>query len=139
MTYLDALQTTLAAEHATLFVGGYLGAQTSASADPTLYEALRTSYDVHRARRDELTAFVVAEGGEPVAAEASYDLPGVVTGDSAAIRAEALRVEQACGTTYGYLVANAPSEQRRWAVDVLVDSARRELALGGSPRPSPGR
>jgi hypothetical protein len=139
VTYLDALQTTLAAEHAALFVGGYLGAQTSASADPTLYEALRTSYDVHRARRDELTRFVLAEGDEPVAAAASYDLPGVVTGDSAAIRGEALRVERACGTTYGYLVASTPGEQRSWAVGALLDSARRELALGGSPRPSPGR
>ncbi|WP_340539356.1 DUF4439 domain-containing protein [Nocardioides sp. GXZ039] len=139
MTYLDGLQATLEAEYAAVFVVGYLGAQTSASADPKLDELLRTTFAVHRTRRDELSAAILAEGAEPIAAAPSYDLPTVGTGDSAAIRAEALRLEKACGATYGYLVASAPSAKRSWAVDALLDSALRELALGGPPRANPGR
>lgn len=139
MTYLDALQTTLAGEHAALFVVGYLGAQTSQSGSPDLYTALRDSYDTHRARRDELSALVVAQGADPVAAAASYDLPQVRIDDPASLAAAALAVERACGTTYGFLVANATGEARGRAIDALIDSALRETALGGEPRTYPGR
>ena len=40
MTPLDALQTSLAGEHAALHVYGALGAKTSASATPGLYAEL---------------------------------------------------------------------------------------------------
>lgn len=139
MTYLDALQTTLAAEHAAVFVVGYLGAQTSASADPRLYATLLEAYDVHRTRRDDLVARVVDAGGEPVAAEASYVLADVTAGGRTAILQRGLRLERDCGATYGYLAASSPSDERGWAVDALIDSALRELALGGRPRANPGR
>lgn len=139
MTYLDALQTTLAGEHAAVFVVGYLGAQTSESAQPALYAAFRESYDVHRARRDLVVGLVREAGAEPVAAAASYDLPAVSGADPAGLAAAGLDLEQACGATYGYLVANATGERRAWAVDAVLDSALRELVLGGAPRAFPGR
>ena len=139
MTYVDALQTTLAGEHAALFVVGYLGAQTSQSGSPELYAALRESYDTHRARRDDLTAVLVEQGAEPVAAAASYDLPQVRIDDPASLARAGLAVERACGATYGFLVANATGDARGWAVDAVLDSALRELALGGRPRDFPGR
>ena len=41
MTPLDALQTTLAAEHAAVYVYGVLGARTSPAAEPSLFAAAR--------------------------------------------------------------------------------------------------
>ena len=139
MTYLDALQTTLAGEHAALFVVGYLGAQTSQSGSPQLYAALRESYDAHRTRRDDLVGMVGAQGAEPVAAAASYDLPRVRIDDPGSLAQAGLAVERACGATYGFLVASATGDARGWAVDAVLDSALRELALGGGPRDFPGR
>ncbi len=75
MSPREALQTALAAEHAALHVYGALGASTSASASPGLFAELTASYAEHRARRDLLTARVLDQGGEPVAAEAAYELP----------------------------------------------------------------
>lgn len=138
MTYPDALQTALAAEHAAVFVLGYLGAQTSASAQPVLVADLREAFELHRDRRDDLETRVRDAGEEPVAAAASYELPDVA-GDPQRITVRALALEQACSATYGYLVANSPAAQRRWAVDVLLDCALRELTFGGRPRRYPGR
>jgi hypothetical protein len=139
MTYLEALQTSLAGEHAALFVVGFLGAQTSESSSPQLYATLRDSYSAHRERRDLLEDRVRAEGAEPVAAAASYDLPDVRPDDPTTVAAAALAVERACGATYGFLVANATGTERGWAIDAVLDSATRELGLGGRPRTFPGR
>lgn len=138
MTYVDALQRALAAEHAAVFVVGYLGAQTSSSAQPDLFGDLTDAYLVHRSLRDDLETRVRAAGDEPVAAEVAYDLPDV-GGDPTAIRSRALALERDCTATYGYLVANSPSAERRFAVDVLVATALRETTFGGSPRALPGR
>jgi hypothetical protein len=138
VTYLDALQQTLAAEHAALYVVGYLGAQTSASAEPALHAALTDAYAAHRSLRDELVARVRAAGAEPVAAAASYDLVEV-GGDPVRIARRAVALEQACSAAYGYLVGSSPSSERRFAVEALVETALREVGLGGRPRPFPGR
>lgn len=138
MTYLDGLQAALAAEHASLFVVGYLGAQTSTSTQPVLAAALRDAYDAHRGRRDALEDLVTGAGGTPVAAAASYDVQDV-GGDPTLIAARALAVEQTCGATYGFLVANSADDARRWAVTAVLDCAVRELAFGGRPRSYPGR
>ncbi len=140
MTYLDGLQTALAAEHAAVWVVGYLGAQTSESGDPRLYAALLDSYGAHRSRRDVLDGLVRAQDAEPVAAAPSYEVPDLsAAAGGDAVRARALRLEKDCGAAYGYLVASSPTEQRRFAVDALLDAARRELELGGPPRRYPGR
>ena len=138
MTYLDALQDALAAEHAALYVVGYLGAQTSASAQPDLHADLTDAFAAHRTARDLLVDQVRAAGGEPVAAAASYELEDV-GGDPTRIRRRALALERGCAAAYGYLVANAPSEQRAAAVGALIATALRETTFGGRPRPFPGR
>lgn len=138
MTYLDALQDALAAEHAALFVVGYLGAQTSSSAQPELFDALTSSYSAHRALRDDLAARVREVDAVPVAAAAAYDLEDV-GGDPVRIRRRALRVELACSASYGFLVANSPSPQRRPAIEALIETALREVIFGGPPRALPGR
>jgi len=137
MTYVDALRTTLAAEHAAVYVYGALGAQTSQSAEPTLYADIGSAYSEHRARRDQLVGMILDESGEPVAAEPAYDLPADLSTPDLVMR-RALRLEKSCAETYAYLVANSPPEQRRWAVNALVMTAVRELAFRGTPEIFPG-
>lgn len=137
MTYLEALQATLAAEHAAVYVLGALGAQTSQSADPALYADLSAAYTDHRARRDHLVRALLDEGAEPVAAEPAYDLPADLSTPEAVMR-RALRLEKDSAATYAYLVASSPQAVRRYAVNALVMTAVRELAFRGTPEIFPG-
>lgn len=137
MTVLDALQTGLAAEHAAVHQYAVLGGRTRNAVSPLLRSALEQAYAAHRARRDQLTAFVRDEGGEPVAAEAAYALPHGL-GSADGVTAAALELERACATTYAWLVANLVGDQRRWAVNALTDTAVRVLTFRGSPEIFPG-
>ncbi len=137
MTELDALQRTLAAEHAAIFELGALGGRASTLTATPLRTALAAAYDVHVQRRDELRPMVAAAGGDPVAAEPAYRLPTPLT-TLAQIEAEALRLERACATTYAALVAATSGPSRRWAVDALVATAVGEAAFGGPPEALPG-
>lgn len=137
MTYVEGLQTALAAEHAAVYVYGALGAQTSQSAQPTLYAAVSDAYAVHRARRDRLVALVTEERADPVAADPAYALPADL-GSPELVTGRALELERGCATTYAYLVASSPSEPRAWAVRCLTDCAVRELSFGGTPEVLPG-
>ncbi len=137
MTYVDALQTTLAAEHAALYVVGVLGGQTSESGSPALYGALRTAYTEHRARRDQLVRTLRDEGADPVAAEPVYEVPADLASEEAVAR-RALRLERACAATYLHLVASSPGTARRWAVTSLQMTAVRELDFRGIPEMFPG-
>jgi hypothetical protein len=140
-TDLDAVQRTLAAEHAAIFVLAALGGRASTLSAPALRTALDTAYAVHLQRRDRLRTLVTASGGDPVAAEPAYRLPGAVTGPAvgaAEIEAEALKVERACATTYAALVAASAGAARRWAVDALVATAVGEAMFGGGPEALPG-
>jgi uncharacterized protein DUF4439 len=134
---LQALQRTLAAEHAALYVFGVLGGRVSDSREPTLRDALTAAYTTHRARRDRLTAMVRSAGGEPVAAELSYRLPTPCrTADQ--LRTAALTVERRCADVYAAAVASTADTDRRWAIDALTDCAVRQLSFGGAPEPYPG-
>ncbi|HEX4473266.1 MAG TPA: DUF4439 domain-containing protein [Nocardioides sp.] len=143
---LDALQRTLAGEHAAVFVLAALGGRASALTAPSLRTALDAAYDAHLQRRDRLRVMVVAAGGDPVAAEPAYRLPGSSTGSStspstptaAQIQDQALQVERGCATAYAALVAATAGADRRWAVDALVETAVGEAAFGGTPEALPG-
>ena len=136
-TRIDALQRTLAAEHAAVFVFAALGGRASALPPSPMRSALDAAYDVHLERREQLRTMITAAGGDPVAAEAAYRLPSPL--DTAAqIEAEALRLERACTTTYAALVAATADAERRWAVDALVRTAVGEAAFGGTAEALPG-
>jgi hypothetical protein len=134
---VEALQTTLAAEHAAVFVLGALGGRTSQSANPALYETISAAFAAHRVRRDELTAAINDLGGEPVAALAAYDVPPGLQRPERIARV-ARDTEQACATTYAWLVANTVDEMRRWAINALNQTAVRVLTLRGTPEMFPG-
>jgi len=137
VTTLDALQVTLAGEHAALYVYGVLGAQTSASDTPQLFHAVSEAYETHRARRDHLTDLVLEEGGTPVASEPAYEIPRR-PGTPSTVASAALRLERRSASTYAWLVANTVGGQRRFAIEALTDAAVRELGYRGSPEIFPG-
>ncbi|MFP5252858.1 MAG: ferritin-like domain-containing protein [Actinomycetes bacterium] len=137
MTPLEALQTALAGEHAAVYAYGVLGGRVSASAEPVLSAALRAAHDVHRVRRDQLTAMVRAAGEDPVAAAVSYELPN--RADTARrCRRAAGALEQRCAGVYAAVVGSTARANRQWAIDALTDAAVRGLAFGVEPTPWPG-
>ena len=137
MTVLDALQATLADEHAALYTYGVLGARTSQASSPTLFETLTSGYRRHRARRDQLQLMVHDAGGEPVAAEVAYDLDGSLLRppqlERAAADLEAASVEGLLA-----LVAQSTGSVREWALTEATWSAVWRLQLGQSAETWPG-
>lgn len=136
-TPLQALQETLAGEHAALYVYGVLGGRVSSSAEPDLAARLLSAYTTHRGRRDHLDGRVRAHGGEPVAAEVSYRLPGAAR-SAAQLADVARRIERRCADVYAAAVASTSGADRGWAVDALTDAAVRGLGFGGIATPFPG-
>lgn len=137
MTPEEALQETLAAEHATVYAYGVLGGRFPASDRPAGAALLRSAYDVHRGRRDRLRAQLADRGEQPVAPAAGYIVPAA-TRDPDTLLASAVEVEDRCAQVYAQMVAATTGRQRRWAVEALNDSAVRRLGLGGDIQSFPG-
>lgn len=137
MTPQEALQLTLAGEHAAVYLYGVIGGRVSASTQPVLWQRVRDAYERHRERRDQMVAMVRATGAEPVAAEVSYELPNAAM-NPAQLEAAALEVEQRCAAVYADMVGSTSGANRQWALDALEDAAVRLLGFGGEPEPFPG-
>ncbi len=137
MSTVGALQDALAAEHAAVHVYGTLGAATSMSATPELYERVSLAWSEHRARRDALEVELRGLGVRPVGTLAAYEAPGPV-GSPAEVSATAVLVERRCAATYAALVAATSGPRRRAAVEVLTEVAVTVLGLGGAAEPLPG-
>jgi Domain of unknown function (DUF4439) len=132
-----ALQRTLAAEHAAVWVLAALGGRASTLVAPALRSALDAAYAGHVERRDQLRRMLAVDGTDPVAAEPAYRLPGPPT-TADEVEAAGLRLERACASTYAALVADTSGSDRLWAVDALIDTAVGEAAFGGGPEALPG-
>ena len=137
MTPRDALQQTLAGEHAAVYVYGVLGGRVSSSSRPELATKLSSAYVLHRGRRDQLQAMVRAAGADPVAAEVSYGLPNPCR-TAAELTAAALVTERRCADVYAAMVGSTAGANRQWAIDALADAAVRQLTFGGTPDAFPG-
>lgn len=137
MTPLDALQQTLAGEHAAVYVYRALAGRVSASAHADLANRLAVAYTTHRGRRDQLTTMVRADKGRPVAAEVSYELPNPSI-TAAQLARGGLVTEQRCAQVYATMVGNTSQANRQWAIDALLDAAVRQLSFGGTPDAFPG-
>lgn len=137
MSEVDALQETLAAEHAAVLVLAELGGRVSTATAPGAAELIRSAHDAHRARRDALVTRITDQGATPVGAAPAYAVP---SDDRSAdhLLAVALRTETRCAQAYAEQVAATTGRSRRWAVDALLESARRSLSLGGAPSAYPG-
>ena len=137
MTEVDALQTTLEAEHAAVYVLGLLGSRTSQGAEAPLYDALRAAYETHRERRDLLIGQIAAMGAVPRPAASAYTAPMGLDTTDARYRS-ALELERACARTYAALVGSSTGPTRAEAIDLLNDAAARELSFRGNPEIFPG-
>lgn len=136
MNTLDALQSTLAAEHASIDLLRTAGGQTSASANPGLHERLSTQFAVHRGRREQLMVLVRTLGGTPVPAQPAYQHPDLTT--PALVRLAGADAERRCAETYASLVASSTSQARTWAVTALNESAVALLGWGQTAEAFPG-
>lgn len=134
---LPALQETLAAEHAAVHVYAVLGGRVSSVSDPLTADRLRSAYEAHRARRDQLRSVIADLDGEPVVAAPSYQVDAR-TRDAGELLRVARVTEQRCAAVYAQLIAGSSGRHRRWAVTALTDSAVRGLALGGAAETYPG-
>jgi len=137
MTVLDALQATLADEHAALYTYGVLGARTSQATSPALFDTLTSGYRRHRARRDQLQLMVRDAGGVPVAAEVAYDLDGSLLRPPQLERAGA-DLEAASTERLLALVAQSTGSVREWALTEATWSAVWRLQLGEAAETWPG-
>ena len=134
---VEAVQRVLASEHAAVWILGSLGAATSMSATPALFERLAGAHEAHRARRDRLAALLLAQGVEPVQSETAYVVPEGLS-SPAAVSEAAVRVERAGATAWSFLVASSTGATRRWAARVLASTAVSAVGLGGAAEPLPG-
>ena len=134
---LDALQTTLAAEHAAVYVYGLIGSRTSQTAEAPLYLALRAAYEAHRDRRDTLIGEIAALAATPAPAAAAYTPPAGLDTTDGRYQA-ALALEKACASTYAALVGATTGPGRLEAIAFLNDAAARELSFRGTPEIFPG-
>ncbi|MFE4666400.1 ferritin-like domain-containing protein [Streptomyces sp. NPDC056716] len=130
---LDALQATLAAEHAAVYGYGVVGGRIH---EERVTEA-RAAYDAHRARRDALAREVRDRGGEPVAAAAGYALPFAVPDAPAALRLAAELEDRVAGV-YSDLVRAAADGLRGTAAEGLREAAVRAVRWRGGSVAFPG-
>ena len=138
MTVLDALQATLADEHAALYIYGVLGARTSQATSPALFETLTDGYRRHRARRDQLQLMVARRRRR-----ARRRRGGLRRSTGAAPSAAA----RPCGGATSRpasvegllaLVAQSTGSVREWALTEATWSAVWRLQLGGTAETWPG-
>ena len=136
-TALQAMRTTLAAEHVCVFTYAVLGARTSRTTQASLARSLSDAYSQHRAHRDALIRMIRDLGVEPDAAAPAYDLTRDLSSPTK-VAAVALHLEAGAAATYADLVAATEGQDRAWAITALNDAAVRELAFGGKPESFPG-
>ncbi|HEX5088772.1 MAG TPA: ferritin-like domain-containing protein [Nocardioides sp.] len=136
-TELDALQATLAAEHAAVYVLGLIGSRTSESAEAPLYTAVRGAYEAHRDTRDALIGEIAGLGATPSPAAVAYTAPAGLDTPDGRYQA-ALALEKACASTYAALVGATSGPRRLEAIGLLNDAAARELSFRGTPEIFPG-
>ncbi|WP_176572845.1 ferritin-like domain-containing protein [Streptacidiphilus melanogenes] len=130
---LDAWQASLAAEEATVYGYGVLGAQLSGGPR----SQATSDYQLHRERRDALDAVITSAGAAPHAAAAAYALPFQVTDASSARRLAAL-LENRLAAVYANAVQAGTDDFRADAATQLRAAALRALSWGAAPTPFPG-
>lgn len=135
---VDVLQACLAGEHAALYgygvVGGVLAVTARKSPDRTYAQ---TSYDEHRARRDDLSRLIAGLGATPVEPRPGYATPFEVVDHNGARRL-ARDLEHATAVLYGLAVSSTVDATRGFAAHALTDCAVREVAWGATPEAFPG-
>ncbi len=133
ITAVSALQAALAAQDAAIFGYGVAGAHLTGSRQ----DAAEQDWVAHSKARDTQTAMISQLGGQPVAAQAFYQLPFPVQ-DATSAMALAAYLED--GVTRAYLGIVAVSDQRLRVFGALAmqSSAERAAYWRGSTQAFPG-
>ncbi len=133
ITAVSALRAALAAQDAAIFGYGVAGAHLTGSRQ----DAAEQDWVAHNQARDTLTAMISQLGGQPVAAQAFYQLPFPVR-DATSAMALAAYLED--GVTRAYLGIVAVSDQRLRDFGALAmqSSAERAAYWRGSTQAFPG-
>lgn len=118
---LSALQGALAAEHATIWGYGVVGAHLSGAARGLALAADAT----HRVRRDALAATIRALPAVAVAAEPAYALPFLVASPGAALQLATFLESRTAASWRAVLAATSNVSLRRTALAALTDDAVR--------------
>jgi len=135
MSLVEALQDTLAGEHAAVYAYGVVGGVVASTG--RFGQLALAAHGVHQRRRDGLEAWLRRLGEKPVPAEPGYALPAPVSTDGDAERL-ARRVEDRCAVLYAVLVAATAGRERRAAAGWLADAATRSLGWGAGATALPG-
>ncbi len=116
---VDLLAELLQSEHEVVYGYGVLGARL----DEATRRVALAAYDVHRARRDALTAQLRARGADPEPSLPAYD---VAVADAAEALALAVRLEEGMALRWRDLVAGTDDVGlRRLALSGLHETAVR--------------
>ena len=132
-TAASALQAALAAENAAIFGYGVAGAHLTGSSQA----AAGQDWTGHNQARDTLTAMISGLGAEPVAAQASYQLPFRVH-DAASAMALAAYLEDGVTQAYLGLVAVSDQRLRQFGAMAMQAAAQRAASWRGSTQAFPG-
>lgn len=134
MSTVEALQATLAGEHACVYGYGVLGPYASERDQGRV----RTAYETHRSRRNVLADQIRARGAEPVASLPAYAVPFPVDDERTARRLAGL-MEERLAPLYADLVAAADDPGlRETAAKALLDTAVLSARWTGRTSALPG-
>lgn len=114
------LAAALDAEHAAIFGYGAVGAWL----DRAGQTAARQAETAHRGRRDALVVRITTAGATPPAAAPAYELPFEVSDRASALRL-AIELEERTAQAWRRALATNSAEDRKLAVDALIDCAVR--------------
>lgn len=139
-TPIEALAKALAAEHATIWGYGIVGAHLPVAEQAVAHVADRA----HRARRDSLTLALANRLPSPPPVAASYELPFPVT-DAPSARRLAVHLEERVAAVWRAALSSVTDlPDRQLAVSALTEAAIRgvqwRLTVPGRPAtvPFPG-
>jgi hypothetical protein len=136
----DRLAAALVAEHAAIFGYGLVGARLDTATVPLAQQAEAA----HRSRRDAVVMRLTGRNAKAPVAEPAYALPSPVTDQASALRL-AITIEERTAASWRAALLDTDGDDRRIAVDALVDCAiratRLRRAAGVTPAtvPFPGR
>jgi hypothetical protein len=128
----SALAAALNAEHAAIFGYGVVGAHL----DNAGKETARKADTVHRARRDALVARLASQSASPAPAAPAYALPFAVTGKATAYKL-AVALEEGTAEAWRVAVGETTGDERKIALDALIDCAVRATAWRKAAKISP--
>jgi hypothetical protein len=120
----ERLAAAVVAEHAAIFGYGLVGARLD-TATVALAQAAEAA---HRSRRDAVVVRLTGRGAKAPVAEPAYALPAPVNDQASALKL-AIMIEERTAATWRAALLDTTAEDRRLAVDALVDCAVRATRL----------